>query len=341
MEKIKLGRTGLMVTRTAFGALPLQRTEMGEAVKILRAAYDAGINFFDTARAYTDSEEKIGHALADVRKNIVIATKTHARDKAGLLRDLERSLEKLKTDYIDIYQLHNPEALPDPNDLEGLYAGLVEARDKGLVRFISLSNHRLPVAREAVLSGLYDTLQFPFSSLASDIDIELVEICRKENVGFIAMKALSGGLITNAASTFAFLRQYDNVAPIWGIQRMSELEEFIALEKNPPSLDGDMWAVIKKDRAELAGNFCRACGYCMPCPEGIQISTAARMKMLLRRAVYQRFLTDEWKQNMRNIDNCTECGQCKEKCPYGLDTPTLLKYMQKDYFEFYKEHAGS
>jgi len=168
-----------------------------------------------------------------------------------------------------------------------------------------------------------------------------VEICRKENVGFIAMKALSGGLITNAASTFAFLRQYDNVAPIWGIQRMSELEEFIALEKNPPSLDGDMWAVIKKDRAELAGNFCRACGYCMPCPEGIQISTAARMKMLLRRAVYQRFLTDEWKQNMRNIDNCTECGQCKEKCPYGLDTPTLLKYMQKDYFEFYKEHAGS
>lgn len=340
MEKIELGRTGLLVTRTAFGALPLQRVDLHTAVDILRAAYDSGINFFDTARAYTDSEEKIGQALADVRRDIVIATKTHARNKKELLKNLEKSLTKLKTDYIDIYQLHNPGKLPDPGDPEGLYAGMVEARSRGMIRFISLTNHRLPLALEAVRSGLYDTVQFPLSSLSADQDLELIGLCRERNIGLIAMKALSGGLITNAASTFAFLRQYKNVVPIWGIQRMSELEEFLSLEKNPPALDDQMWAVIKKDREELAGNFCRACGYCMPCPEGIQISTAARMKMLLRRAVYQKFLTEDWKKEMEKIDDCTECGQCKEKCPYGLDTPNLLKYMQQDYMAFYEEHTG-
>ena len=217
---------------------------------------------------------------------------------------------------------------------------MLEAREKGLIRFISLSNHRIALALEAVRSGHYDTIQFPLSSLSADKDLELIELCREKNVGLIAMKALSGGLITNAASTFAFLRQYKNVVPIWGIQRMSELEEFISLEKNPPELDDKMWEVIRKDREELAGNFCRACGYCMPCPNGIQIPTAARMKMLLRRAVYQRFLTDEWKKEMEKIDDCDECGQCKEQCPYGLDTPNLLKFMKEDYMAFYAQHVG-
>jgi predicted aldo/keto reductase-like oxidoreductase len=218
---------------------------------------------------------------------------------------------------------------------------MTEARDKGMIRFISLSNHRLDLALEAARSGLYDTIQFPLSSLSSDKDLELIDVCREKNIGLIAMKALSGGLITNAASTFAFLRQYKNVVPIWGIQHMFELEEFITLDKNPPALDEAMWQVIRKDREELAGNFCRACGYCMPCPNGIQISTAARMKMLLRRAVYQRFLTDEWKREMEKIDGCDECGQCKEQCPYDLDTPALLKFMKEDYMAFYREHVGA
>ena len=340
MEKVELGRTGLVVTRTAFGALPLQRVDLDTAKGILRAAYENGINFFDTARAYTDSEEKIGQALSDVRQNIVIATKTHARNREDLFKNLEKSLDKLKTDYIDIYQLHNPGKLPDPEDPEGLYAAMLEAREKGMIRFISLSNHRIALAQEAVRSGLYDTIQFPLSSLSADKDLELIELCREKNVGLIAMKALSGGLITNAASTFAFLRQFKNVVPIWGIQRMSELKEFISLEKNPPALNDEMWKVIRKDREELAGNFCRACGYCMPCPNGIQIPTAARMKMLLRRAVYQKFLTDEWKKEMEKIDDCDECGQCKEKCPYGLDTPNLLKFMKEDYMTFYAQHVG-
>jgi uncharacterized protein len=338
MDKIKLGRTNLMVSRSGFGALPIQRASLGDAQKILRKAYDNGINFFDTARGYSDSEEKIGYSLSDVRNNIIIATKSPAKDKKTLLEHIHTSLKSLKTDYIDILQLHNPAILPDPEDEEGLYVGLLEAKKKGLVRFIGITNHKIKNARDAAASGLYDTVQFPLSSLSAETDLELIEECRKNNVGLIAMKALSGGLITNASSTFAFLRQFDNLVPIWGIQKESELDEFISFEKSPPLLDEAMWSIINKDRAELAGDFCRGCGYCLPCPAGIEIPTAARITLLLGRSPYGRFLEDNFKENMHRINNCIECGHCKNHCPYKLDTPNLLKRELKSYNEFYAEH---
>lgn len=338
MDKIKLGRTNLMVTRSGFGALPIQRVSFDEAKKILRKAYDNGINFFDTARGYSDSEEKIGYSLSDVRNEIIIATKSHAVDRKTLLEHLQTSLCNLKTDYIDVLQLHNPSILPDPSDPKGLYAGLLEAKEKGLVRFIGITNHKIKNAMAAASSGLYDTIQFPLSSLSSDSDLLLIEECKKRNVGLIAMKALSGGLITNAASAFSFLRQFDNIVPIWGIQRETELDEFISLEDNPPPLDEDMWSIINKDRSELSGNFCRGCGYCLPCPAGIEIPTAARITLLLKRAPYQSFLADNFKEKMELINNCIECGHCKNHCPYTLDTPNLLKRELKSYSEFYDKH---
>lgn len=340
MDKIRLGRTNLMVTRSGFGALPVQRVSFEEAKRILRKAYDNGINFFDTARAYSDSEEKIGYSLADVRNEIIIATKSHATDRKTLLEHLQISLKNLKTDYVDILQLHNPGILPDPEDPEGLYAGLLEAKKKGLVRFIGITNHKIKNAMDAAASGLYDTVQFPLSSLSADIDLLLINECRERNVGLIAMKALSGGLITNAASAFSFLRQFDNVVPIWGIQRETELDEFISLEKNPPTLDESMWSIINKDRTELLGDFCRACGYCLPCPAGIEIPTAARISLLLKRAPYQGFLEDSFKEKMELINNCIECGHCKNHCPYKLDTPNLLKRELKNYNEFYAKHKN-
>ena len=338
MDKIKLGRTNLMVTRSGFGALPVQRVSFEEAKKILRKAYDNGINFFDTARAYSDSEEKIGYSLSDVRKDIIIATKSHAKDRKTLLKHLQISLKELKTDYVDILQLHNPSTLPDPEDPEGLYAGLLEAKKKGLVRFIGITNHKIKNAMDAAASELYDTIQFPLSSLSADIDLRLIEECKKRNVGLIAMKALSGGLITNAASAFSFLRQFDNVVPIWGMQRETELDEFISLEKNPPPLDESMWSIINKDRTELSGDFCRSCGYCLPCPAGIEIPTCARISLLIRRAPYEGFLEDSFKEKMELINNCIECGHCKNHCPYKLDTPNLLKRELKNYNEFYAKN---
>ena len=327
-----------MVSRVGFGALPIQRISLEEAAYLLRKAYDNGINFFDTARGYTDSEEKIGYALSDVRPNIIIATKSHAKDKKTLFENLEISLKNLKTDYIDIYQLHNPPELPDPDDPDGLYSGLLEARQKGMIRFIGITNHRLNVAMDAVTSGLYDTIQFPFSSLSSDEDVKLVKEAGKYDIGFIAMKPLSGGLITRVAATFAFLSQFDNVVPIWGIQRKWELDEFIRLENNPPALDDNMWKVIEQDRKELQGAFCRGCGYCLPCPADIPIPFAARMSLLLKRAPYQGYLSDEWNERMERIERCTGCGHCRAHCPYGLDTPALLKTNLKEYREFRALH---
>lgn len=338
METMRLGRTNIIASKSAFGALPIQRISKEDAAALLRGAYQNGINFFDTARAYTDSEEKIGYALSDVRSRIFISTKTAAKDKTGLLRDLETSLRMLKTDYIDIYQLHNPPELPDYDDPDSLYGGLLEAKRKGYIRFLGITNHRLKLAEQAARDRKFDSIQFPLSSLSSDEDCKLPALCKENDIGFLAMKGMSGGLITNAASTFAFLRQFGNVLPLWGIQRQSELEEFLSYEKDPPALDEAMWKIIEKDRRELAGTFCRGCGYCLPCPADIQIPTAARISLLLTRSPWQQYMTDEFKAQMERINGCVHCNHCKNHCPYGLDTPNLLKHMLTEYNRFYAEH---
>ncbi len=331
MKEITLGRTGIKSNKNAFGALPIQRVTAEYAGMLLKKAYNAGITFFDTARSYSDSEEKMGLALSDVRDKIVIATKTPSVTVEGFWKDLETSLRLLKTDYIDIYQFHNPDFCPKPGDGSGLYEAMLEAREQGKIRFIGITNHRMNVAEEAVESGLYDTLQFPFCYLATERDINLVKLCAEHNVGFIVMKALSGGLIDNSAAAYAWLDQYDNALPIWGVQKESELDEFISYIDNPPTLNDELKAIIERDRAELSGNFCRACGYCMPCPAGIVISQCARMRQLIRRSPSANWLNEQGQEMMFNIENCTECGQCKSKCPYGLDTPTLLKESLADY----------
>ena len=333
MEMVRLGKTEITVPKNGFGALPVQRVSLEDGVKLLRNAYEGGFRFFDTARAYSDSEEKLGEALADVREHIFLATKTMAKDGEGFKRDLDASLKLLKTDYIDIYQFHNPSFCPKPGDGSGLSEAMEEAKRQGVVRHIGITNHRIHVAREAIESGLYETLQFPFCYLATDKDLELVEMCKEADMGFIAMKALSGGLITNSAAAYAYLAQYDNVLPIWGVQRQSELEEFLRYMDEPPALTEELRAVIEGDRKELSGNFCRGCGYCMPCPVGIEINTCARMSLLIRRSPSDKQLTEKAQAMMKKIENCLHCGACAKKCPYGLDTPKLLEENYKDYQE--------
>ncbi len=333
MAKVTLGRTGITVEKNAFGALPIQRIGMQEAVSLLRRAYDRGMTFFDTARFYTDSEEKLGAAFEGMREKVCIATKTGAVTGEEFWKDLHTSLGNLRTDYVDLYQFHNPAFCPKPGDGSGLYEAMLEARDKGMVRHIGITNHRLNIAQEAVESGLYETLQFPFCYLATEKDIALVEKCQRAGMGFIAMKALSGGLITNAAAAYAFLAQYDNVLPIWGVQRREELDEFLSYIENPPEMTEELAAVIKKDREELLGDFCRGCGYCMPCPVGSEINNCARMSLLIRRSPSAAQLTPQAREKMKKIEECLHCGSCKSKCPYGLDTPALLEKNYRDYCE--------
>ena len=333
MSQVTLGTTGITVNKNGFGALPVQRVTMEEAKKLLRKAFESGITFFDTARAYTDSEEKLGEALSDVRDQIFIATKTAAKTADGFWKDLETSLKLLKTDYIDIYQFHNPAVCPKPGDGTGLYEAMLEAKEQGKIRHIGITNHRLAVAQEAIDSGLYEVLQFPFCYLATEKDLALVRQCKEKNIGFIAMKALSGGMITNSAAAYAYLDQFDHVLPIWGVQRERELDEFISYIENPPVMTEEMRELIAHDQKELAGNFCRGCGYCMPCPVGIEINTCARMSLLIRRSPSELQLTPEVQEKMKQIENCLHCGQCSSKCPYDLDTPRLLEENYKDYME--------
>ncbi len=331
MNTITLGSTGITTIQNAFGALPIQRDDMDTSIRLLRRAYEGGITFFDTARAYSDSEEKIGRALSDVRKNIFIATKTMAGNTEEMKRQLDTSLRLLQTDYIDIYQFHCASRCFTPGDGTGMYELMEEFRRQGMIRHIGITAHKLAVAEECIDSGLYETLQFPFSYLSSERELELAAKCRGQNMGFIAMKALAGGMITNSRAAFAFIGQYDNVLPIWGIQRESELDEWLSFAADSPAMTPDLRAEIEADRKNLGKDFCRGCGYCMPCPMGIQINNCARMSLMLRRAPSRAWLSEEWQRNMKQIESCIGCGQCMSKCPYELNTPELLKRNYEDY----------
>ena len=331
MKQITLGSTGIQTPQNAFGALPVQRVSMDEAVKILHRAYEGGMTFFDTARAYSDSEEKMGEAFGHMRDKIYIATKTMATNPDDFWKQLETSLKLLKTDYLDLYQFHCVNQCYRPEDGTGMYECMLKAKKQGMIRHIGVTAHKIGIAEECVASGLYETMQFPFSYLSSEQELHLVEACSKQNMGFIAMKGLAGGLIHNSKATMAYMTQFDNVLPIWGIQKMTELEEWLSYMEKTPSMDEEISAYIEKEKQELTGDFCRGCGYCMPCPAGIMINQCARMSLMLRRAPSAGWLTPKMQEEMKKIENCLECGQCMKKCPYELNTPELLKKNYEDY----------
>ena len=334
MRNITLGSTGITVPQNGFGALPIQRISTEDAAAVLRRAYEGGMRFFDTARAYSDSEEKIGeafHGFGAEREHVYIATKTAAATPEGVREQFATSLKNMELDYVDIYQFHCVNQCYKPGDGTGMYECMQELKEAGKVRHIGITTHKLGIAKEIIESGLYETLQYPLSYLSSDEEIALVEACKEHNMGFIAMKGLAGGLINNAPAAMAFMLQFDNVIPIWGVQRMLELEDWLAFMDKEPQLTDELQAFIEKEREELTGEFCRGCGYCMPCPAGIMINQCARMSLMLRRAPSQAWLTPEMQAEMKKIEGCLECGDCKKKCPYELDTPNLLKKNYEDY----------
>lgn len=330
MRQITLGSTGITSPQNAFGALPIQRISLPDAVKLLREAYEGGMTFFDTARSYSDSEIKVGEAFAGMREKIFLASKTMAKTPEQFWKDLDTTLGNLQTDYLDIYQFHCADRCFRPGDGTGMYEAMLEAKKQGRIRHIGITAHLIGVAEEIVESGLYETLQFPFSYLASEREIELVRSCEKAGMGFIAMKGLAGGLLTNSRACMAFMSQYEAL-PIWGIQREEELQQWLSFFREPAEMTEEIKAFIDADRVKLQGDFCRGCGYCMPCTAGIQINQCARMSQLIRRSPSQNFKGEFWQGEMAKIDNCVDCGLCKAKCPYGLDTPNLLRKNLADY----------
>lgn len=336
MRTTKLGRTGLTVTNTAFGCLPIQRVSRDDAVAMLRHAAEGGITFFDTARSYSDSEEKMGYAFDGMRDRVILATKTPAENAEGFWRDLETSLKKLRTDHVEVYQFHNPDFVPMPDGPDGLYNAALEAKRQGIIGHIGITQHSIDRAEEAVESGCYDTLQFPFNHLAVERELALLDRCREKDVGFICMKALSGGLITDASIPFAFLAQYENPVAIWGFQHMWEIDQLLALEKAPPVMDEAMREKIAADQAALGGAFCRGCGYCMPCPVGIPIYNANRMTQMITRSPSANLMTPKWQADMERITQCIECGICHTRCPYDLKPYETLG----EHLAFYRQYVA-
>lgn len=337
MRQITLGSTGITVPQNAFGALPIQRVSTEMAVKLLRRAYEGGMRFFDTARAYSDSEVKVGEAFDGMREKVFIATKTGAKTPEEVRAQVETSLKNLRTDYIDIYQFHCADQYYRPGDGTGMYECMEELKKEGKIRHIGITAHKLYIAEEAVESGLYETLQYPFSYLSSEKEIALVKKCKEANMGFIAMKGLAGGLINRSEAAMAFMSQFDNALPIWGIQKEKELEEWLSYMAETPTMNEELTAYIEKEQKELTGEFCRGCGYCMPCPAGIMINQCARMSLMLRRAPSKAWLTPQMQAEMKKIEVCLHCNQCMKKCPYELNTPELLK---KNYEDYKKVLAG-
>ena len=325
---MRLGKTNIKVNKNGFGALPIQRRNMDDSIEILKTAYDNGIDFYDTARFYTDSEEKLGKAFEDVRENIFIASKTGMETVEEFWKDLETSLKKLRTEYLDLYQFHNISFCPKKED--DLYKAILEAKEEGLINHIGITTHKITIAHEALDSRLYETLQYPFSYLSGNEELQLVEKCKQLDIGFIAMKAMGGGLIKNSKASYAYMNQFDNVLPIWGVQKLSELNEFLSYDETT-ILTADLKKDIEKDKKELGVNFCRGCGYCMPCPQEINISLCARMSLWIRRFPTEPNMDSKTQEIMKKTLDCIECNSCVEKCPYELNIPQLLKDNYTDY----------
>ena len=340
LEKVRLGKTGLMVTRVSMGCIPIQRLSMDEAEKLLLHALDLGVNFFDSAHTYTDSEEKIGRAFTgQMREKIILASKTKSDDYETTIKQIDESLRRFKTDYIDIYQWHNPENMNDFLNAHGPYQALEAARRAGKIRYIGLTNHNLTRTRKAIETDAFDTVQYPLSLLSTAEEIEMTYLARDRDIGVIAMKGMCGGHLDDGRLPFAFLNQYPHIVPIWGVEKIAELEQFINLAACPEPFSEEMRAETEKLRQLHGDEFCRGCGYCLPCPADIPLPMLTRIVLLIKRSVPQAQFTPERLAEIERIDHCQNCGHCIAHCPYHLDVPKILQEQKTAYLELYKKYS--
>jgi predicted aldo/keto reductase-like oxidoreductase len=320
-KMIRLGKSGLEVTRIGFGGIPIQRLGEQQAVKVIRRALDGGLNWIDTANDYGNSEERIGKAIKKYpRSDVLVFTKGTGRDPKALREQIELSFERLQTDYIDLYQFH---IVPDEETwrsmLEnGAFDLVREYREKGRIRHIGASAHSRDAARVVIEHPEIEVLQFPFNFIVEDQGRELVDACRAKDIGFIAMKPLGGGALQDASACIRYLLAVPGIAADPGFEHIEEVEEVLSLWKEGAGLSEENRRSIERLRRELGTRFCRRCGYCQPCPQGVQIVTLMTMDTLVKRFPVDR-LSEDWIAGAaESIEKCIECGECEQKCPYKL-----------------------
>lgn len=336
MEKMRLGRTGMTVSRLGFGGIPIQRLAEDEAIAVVRRCLELGINYIDTANGYTTSEQRIGIAVRGQREKVLIATKSGARTREGVEGHLKLSLERLGTDYIDLYQFHgvsDAKALEQVLASDGPLAAVEEARSVGKVRHIGITCHQIDVAKDAVRTDRFETVMFPFNFITSEPADELLPLAREHDVGFIAMKPLAGGMLQNVPLAFKYLFQFPDVLPIPGIEKTCEIEEIVGLLTQPVELTEHEKLEMKRLKADLGTQFCRRCDYCQPCTSDISISTVMTSDTLFKRLPPERVFIGQFGATIEKAADCTECGECEERCPYHLPIRDILAKR----LEFYRE----
>ena len=328
MDKVRFGKTELMVSKIALGGIPIERVSVKDAVDVVRGAINLGINFIDTANNYWDSEEKIGIAIKEFpRDSLVLSTKSDARDKKTLLEHLDLSLKRLGTDYIDIYQHHGIRDRADYDRIMGeggAHEGMKEAITAGKVRFPAFSSHEISSAMEYMREGRFDAVQLPFNYVDDDAAKEAIPLAKELDMGFLAMKPFGGGILSDARLSIKFLSQYPSIVPDPGIEKLHEIEEIVRILNEGGEFTSDDAAAIEAAKAELGSVWCHRCGYCLPCPQGVLISMALTLEMFTRRMIFQRAEHYVGK-SMEQAKACNACGECLSKCPYNLDIPGLVR----------------
>ncbi len=338
MQYRVFGKTGLKVSELGFGGIPILRLETNEAVRILRHAYDKGITFYDTANAYKDSEDKMGIAFEGMRDKVVIATKTLKRDAAGAAEHLANSLRMLRTDYIDLYQLHQVAQEQDWETITGPGGAMevvVKAQREGKIRYIGVTSHSVSMAIKLVKTGLFTSVQFPFNFIETEAT-ELHAVARSLNLGILGMKPFAGGVIDNAGLAFKYLRQHPDVLAIPGYDSVEAVDSVVALYDRPNAVEDADRKQWDEYRAQLGKKFCRRCEYCQPCPQGVMITPAMAYPVIAHRMSTK--ISVPWSQKaMESTRECIDCGLCVTRCPYELPIPEILK---KNY-DLWETHRAS
>jgi len=339
MKTVRLGKTGLSVSRIGFGGIPIQRLTENEAIKVVQRCLDLGVTFLDTANGYTTSEERVGKAIAGRREQVIIATKTGEKDKATAQEHLELSLKRLNTDYIDLWQFHGIntfeayEQILGPN---GAMEAAQEALQAGKIKHIGFTSHSMDIALKAVPSGHFETVQFPFNFVTDEAVNDLLPLAQKHDVGFIAMKPMAGGMLEDANLAIKWLLRFENIVPDPGIEKVEEIEEIMQIVSGPWELTPQEQQQIERIRTEVGTRFCRRCQYCLPCPQEIHIPLIVNLRSFWKRFPTEQIISGRFTKIIDNARNCAQCGECEEKCPYHLP----IREMIVENLEFYDSIAS-